>query len=151
MFCMVNDADVPKDRAGHLVVNGAGGVRKTKMVNGQEKVLQRFLSVLIPTNEHMAELPGEQDTLPYVGMLTALHLGQNEELYMESEDFSSAFNLFSVPDACMVPLLCILQEGRRHRIWSARSWKSQTGLEGDTNGMEVSSDDCPIRRQTYCL
>ena len=99
MMCMVDDKDVPRDRSGHLVVNGAGGVKKTKMVNGQEKVLQRFISVLIPTNEHMLELPGAQDTLPYVGMLTALHLGPDEELYMESEDFSSAFNLFSVPDA----------------------------------------------------
>ena len=43
------------------------------------------------------ELPGAQSTLPYIGQLTALHLEESQELYLESEDFSSAFNLFRVP------------------------------------------------------
>ena len=97
LFCMVDDADVPKDRSGHLVVNGAGGVTKVKTINGKEVTLQRFISVLIPTNEMMMELPGAQDTLPYVGQLTALHLAPDEDLYLESEDLQSAFNLFRVP------------------------------------------------------
>eukprot|EP00435_Cladocopium_sp_Y103_P044150 s460_g12.t1 len=102
MMVMVSDDDVPKDRSGHLVVNGAGAVKKEKVINGQVKQLQRFISVLVPTNNHMAELPGAQDSLPYVGMLTALHIGPNEELVIDSEDFASAFNLFSVPD-CWCP------------------------------------------------
>ena len=97
LFCMVDDADVPKDRSGHLVVNGAGGVTKVKVINGKEVTLQRFISVLIPTNEMMMELPGAQDTLPYVGQLTALHLAPDEDLYLESENLQSAFNLFRVP------------------------------------------------------
>ena len=68
----------PGIELGHLVVNGAGGVRKVKTINGQDKVLQRFISILIPT---------------------ALHLGPDEGLYMESEDFASVFNFFRVPDA----------------------------------------------------
>ena len=47
MFCMVDDGDVPRDKAGHLVVNGAGGVRKMKLIDGRETQLQRFISVLI--------------------------------------------------------------------------------------------------------
>eukprot|EP00435_Cladocopium_sp_Y103_P041751 s2830_g11.t1 len=35
-------------------------------------------------------------------MLTALHIGPNEELVIDSEDFASAFNLFAVPD-CWCP------------------------------------------------
>ena len=59
MFCMVDDR----------------GVHKSKTVNGVEKACQRFISVLIPTNEILGELPGAQDTLPYVGQLTAAAVG----------------------------------------------------------------------------
>jgi len=99
LFCMVDDSEVPRDRAGHLVLNGAGGVTKIKEMNGQLVHLQRFISVLIPTNEMMMDLPGAQDTLPYVGQLTALYLAPDEELYLDSEDLQSAFNLFRVPRA----------------------------------------------------
>ena len=78
----------------HLVVNGAGGVTKIKEINGQQVQLQRFFSVLIPMNEMMMELPGAQDTLPYVGQLTSLYL-----LYLGSEDLQSAFNFLRVPRA----------------------------------------------------
>ena len=37
------------------------------------------------------DLPGAQDTLPYVGQLTALYLSPAEELFVESEDLQSAF------------------------------------------------------------
>ena len=98
MFCYVNDADVPKDKAGFLVVNGAGGVHKAKQIGNKVVDCQRFISILIPSNEILEELPGEQDSLPYIGQLTALHLGEGQELYLESEDFQSAFNLFRVPE-----------------------------------------------------
>lgn len=78
----------------YLVVNGAGGVTKIKEINGQQVQLQRFFSVLIPMNEMMMELPGAQDTLPYVGQLTSLYL-----LYLGSEDLQSAFNFLRVPRA----------------------------------------------------
>ena len=97
MMTMVEDADIPRDKQGHLIVNGAGGVKKLKEVGGVTKELQRFISILVPTNEATMQLLGEQDSLPYIGMLTALQLGKNEELYLESEDFQSAFNLFRVP------------------------------------------------------
>lgn len=96
MMVFVKD-DVPRDKAGHLVVNGAGAVKKMKTIEGKLTELQRFISVLVPTNQILKALPGAQDSLPYIGQLTAIHLGGDEELYLESEDFSSAFNLFSVP------------------------------------------------------
>ena len=98
MMTWVDDDQVPRDRGGHLVVNGAGGVRKVKVINGQEVELQRFISILVPSNEILAELPGEQDTLPYIGQLTGLLLEPGEDLMLESEDFQSAFNLFRVPE-----------------------------------------------------
>ena len=71
-----------------------------KEVGGVVQKLQRFISVLIPTNEHMGDLPGGQDTLPYTGQLTALYMEPGQELYLDSEDLSSAFNLFRVPETC---------------------------------------------------
>ncbi len=98
MMTWVDDKDIPRDRSGHLVVNGAGGVRKVKEVNGKTQELLRFISILVPTNEVTMQLPGAQDSLPYVGQLTALLLERNELAFIESEDFTSAFNLFYVPD-----------------------------------------------------
>ena len=98
MMTTVDDQLIPRDRSGHLVVNGAGGVRKVKEVNGRTLELLRFISILVPTNEVTMQLPGAQDSLPYVGQLTALMLEKNELAFVESEDFTSAFNLFYVPD-----------------------------------------------------
>ena len=98
MMTTVEDSKIPRDRSGHLVVNGAGGVRKVKEVNGKTQELLRFISILVPTNEVTMQLPGAQDSLPYVGQLTALMLEKDELAFVESEDFTSAFNLFYVPD-----------------------------------------------------
>ena len=102
MMRPVRDEDLYKDVDGHYVVNGAGGVIKRKVVDGKEVELQRFISILVPTNEHSLELPGEQDSLPYVGQLTGIVLDETSDLYMYSEDFTSAFNLFRVPESWSV-------------------------------------------------
>ena len=102
MMRPVNDGDLCRDREGHFVVNGAGGVAKKKEKNGVVVELQRFISILIPSNEHSVQLPGEQDSLPYVGQLTGIVLEEENDLYLHSEDFTSAFNLFAVPPAWSV-------------------------------------------------
>ena len=51
MFCMVDDKDVPRDRAGHLVVNGAGGVKKVKVVDRRETQLQRLIHFGVDTDK----------------------------------------------------------------------------------------------------
>ena len=98
MMKVVSDKDLHKGREGHYITNGAGAVAKKKEVNGKQVEVQRFISILVPTNEHSYQLPGEQDSLPYVGQLTGIVLDEEECLYLDSEDFTSAFNLFSVPD-----------------------------------------------------
>ena len=102
MMRPVNDEDLCRDREGHFVVNGAGGVAKRKEKDGKVIELQRFISILIPSNEHSVQLPGEQDSLPYVGQLTGIVLEEDSDLYLYSEDFASAFNLFAVPPAWSV-------------------------------------------------
>jgi len=34
---------------------------------------------LVPTNEHSIQLPGDQDTLPYVGQLTGIVLEEDKQ------------------------------------------------------------------------
>ena len=91
----VDDALVPRDRQGHLITNGAGGVEK--VIDGVHKC-QRFMSVLCPNNAAMGTIAGSQDTLPYIGQLTGILLEEDEGLYLDSEDLQSEFNIFSMPD-----------------------------------------------------
>eukprot|EP00438_Fugacium_kawagutii_P015911 Skav211119 [mRNA] locus=scaffold2659:123518:130322:- [translate_table: standard] len=98
MMKPVEDSKVPKDRSGHLVTNGAGGVLKEKVVNGKVTQCQRFISIMCPINAVTTPISGSQGTLPYIGQLTGLLLEESESLYLESEDLQSAFNLFSIPE-----------------------------------------------------
>ena len=98
MMKVVDDDCVPRDRSGHLITNGAGAVKKEKIIDGKVHDCQRFISILVPTNAATTPIEGAQDTLPYIGTLSALLLEEDELLYLDSEDLQSAFNLFSVPD-----------------------------------------------------
>ena len=98
MMKPVDDSLVPRDRQGHLITNGAGGVFKEKIIDGKPHKCQRFISILRPTNAVMSAIAGSQDTLPYIGQLTGILLEEDEGLYLDSEDLQSAFNLFSMPD-----------------------------------------------------
>ena len=98
MMKVVEDEAVPRDRGGHLITNGAGAVKKEKIINGKVCECQRFISILVPTNAATLPIKGAQDTLPYIGTLSALMLEDDEVLYLDAEDLQSAFNLFSVPD-----------------------------------------------------
>ncbi|CAE7375548.1 unnamed protein product [Symbiodinium sp. CCMP2592] len=97
MFTAVRDEDIPVDKRGHLITNGAAGVLKTKVKDGRTVELQRFISILCPTNDAMRLLPGAQDTLPYIGQLTAVMAEKDSYLVLDSEDLQSAFNLFRMP------------------------------------------------------
>ena len=99
MMAPVDEGAIPRDSQGHLITNGAGAVEKRKMVNGKEVVMQRFISNFIPINEFLETLPGDQDFLPYVAQLGLILLEEGQTLLIESEDLTSAFNLFRMPDA----------------------------------------------------
>ena len=97
MFVAVDDREVPRDKQGHLITNGAGAVVKMKKEGGRDVEAQRFISVLCPTNDAMRLLPGAQDKLPYIGQLTAILAERDSYLVLDSEDLQSAFNLFRMP------------------------------------------------------
>ena len=98
MMKPVPDDQIPRDRNGHYITNGAGGVHKEKWIDGKKVDAQRFISIMCPINAVTDPIPGSQDTLPYIGQLTGLMLEEDESLYLDSEDLQSAFNLFSIPD-----------------------------------------------------
>ena len=89
--------EVFTDQAGQPVLNGAAAVKKTKMVGGESKVLQRFISNFIPINAYMAHMEGGDKHLPYLGQLTLLEQEDDEVWVIDSEDFTSCYNLFRLP------------------------------------------------------
>ena len=50
--------------------------------------MQRFISILCPTNDAMRLLPGAQDTQPYIGQLTAVLAEKDSYLVLDSENLT---------------------------------------------------------------
>jgi hypothetical protein len=98
LMVAVAQDEVFRDSMGNMVLNGAGGVRKVKRIGGEERVMQRFISNLIPSNEYQAHLGGGDKFLPYLGQISLFQMDDSEMMLVDSEDFCSCFNLFSLPE-----------------------------------------------------
>ncbi|CAE7177202.1 unnamed protein product [Symbiodinium necroappetens] len=120
MFVSVDDREVPRDKQGHLITNGAGAVVKLKKEGGRDVEAQRFISVLCPTNDVMRLLPGAQDKLPYIGQLTAILAERDSYLVLDSEDLQSAFNLFRMPLE-WAPMFSFAQKVRGDALGGSRN------------------------------
>ncbi|CAE7762207.1 unnamed protein product [Symbiodinium sp. CCMP2592] len=121
MMGPVDESAVPRDAQGHLITNGAGAVEKRKLVGGKEVTMQRFISNFVPINEYLEALPGDQDFLPYVAQLGLLLLDDSQTLMIESEDLTSAFNLFRMPDTWL-PYFSYAKKVRGHIMGSNEEW-----------------------------
>eukprot|EP00438_Fugacium_kawagutii_P005826 Skav231210 [mRNA] locus=scaffold2958:85828:91822:- [translate_table: standard] len=99
MMCRVDDDQVFRDKRGRPVLNGAGGVKKVKNIGGEEKALQRFTSILVPSNSYQHHMPGDDLHLPYLGQMSMMEIDEDEEVLIDSEDLTSCFNLFRLPKA----------------------------------------------------
>ena len=119
MFVAVDDREIPRDKQGHLITNGAGAVVKMKE-GGRDVEAQRFISVLCPTNDAMRLLPGAQDKLPYIGQLTAILAERDSYLVLDSEDLQSAFNLFRMPLE-WAPMFSFAQKVRGDALGGSRT------------------------------
>ena len=60
-------------------------------------MVQRFISNLIPANFYQERIDGDDKLLPYLGQLTLLEQEEEEVWLIDSEDFTSCFNLFRLP------------------------------------------------------
>ena len=97
MMREVSEDEILRDQEGRMVLNGAGAVPKYKIIGGEEKKLQRFISILVPSNSYQDHMPGDDRHLPYVGQISMLQLEEGENLIVDSEDLTSCFNLFELP------------------------------------------------------
>ena len=61
------------------------------------KQLQRFISILVPSNAYQKHMEGDDQHLPYLGQLSVLGLEEHEQFLVDSEDLTSCFNLFRLP------------------------------------------------------
>lgn len=95
----VPEKDIFRDHRGVMVLNGAGAVTKVMRMDGKDHVLQRFISILVPANEYLNKIPGDDDCLPYAGQITLATIEDDEDVLVDSEDFESCFNLFGLPAA----------------------------------------------------
>ena len=93
----VHEEDILRDQDGNLVLNGAGAVPKYKKVNGRETRLQRFISVLVPSNSYQDHIEGDDTHWPYLGQLAMVEVEPDQDILVDSEDLASCFNLFSLP------------------------------------------------------
>lgn len=97
MMREVPEEEILRDHEGNMVLNGAGAVPKFKVIDGCEVKLQRFISVLVPSNSYQDHMPGDDRHLPYLGQISMLEVEEGQELLIDSEDLTSCFNLFSLP------------------------------------------------------
>ena len=97
MMREVKEEDILRDKEGNLVLNGAGAVPKYKCVEGHEVRLQRFISILVPSNTYQDHMAGDDRHLPYLGQLAMVEVEPDQEVLVDSEDLTSCFNLFSLP------------------------------------------------------
>ena len=149
MFTAVKDEDVPVDKRGHLITNGAGGVAKSKVQGGVTVEMQRFISILCPTNDAMRLLPGAQDTLPYIGQLAAVLAEKDSYLVLDSEDLHSAFNLFRMPPA-WAPYFSFAKKVRG-RFGSLAQGGGQAWANRGAHGVDFGRDPNPGGNQAHFL
>ena len=87
-----------RDHHGVPILNGAGGVRKVKTIGGESKIFQRFISILVPSNSYQMHMTGDDCHLPYLGQMGMMEIDEDEEILVDSEDLTSCFNLFRLPE-----------------------------------------------------
>ena len=99
MFARVGDHEIFKNQFGELALNGAMGVDKPKEIAGKELMLLRFISILTPINAYTRDIEGDAWSLPQASLLACLTLQDDELFWTDSEDLTSCFNLFALPES----------------------------------------------------
>ena len=84
---------------GRPILAGAMGVEKEKEIDGRIQHCLRFITILTPLNQLTKDIPGDAGLLPFVAHAVLLILGPEECALVDSEDFTSCFNLMLMPRA----------------------------------------------------
>ena len=99
MFVEVAESEIFRNQHGDLVLNGAMGVNKIKVVDGVEVRQLRFICILTCLNQYMRKFKGDSSLLPQASMVAHMFLEEDELVWTDGEDLQSCFNLFYLPDA----------------------------------------------------
>ena len=57
----------------------------------------RFIAILTPVNDFLERVCDGSERLGYISQLSLITLGEDEELLIDSGDFTSCFSLFRRP------------------------------------------------------
>lgn len=82
------------------MLNGMFGVGKGDLNESGDELL-RLIMNLIPSNELQRTVPGDVDTLPYLGQWGSAQLLAHQVLLWSSEDIKCMFYIFRLPDQWM--------------------------------------------------
>lgn len=80
---------------GKLLLNGMFGVSKQEFEGGVE--IHRLIMNLVPVNQLVRSVDGDICTLPSWSCMTPLHLGEDDQLLISSEDVRCFFYIFRTP------------------------------------------------------
>lgn len=94
------------------------------------KQLQRFISILVPSNAYQKHMEGDDQHLPYLGQLSVLGLEEHEQFLVDSEDLTSCFNLF------------------RESVWTSSRGAGLCGPDRGPNGLDQFGCCDPMRCET---
>ncbi|CAK0908038.1 unnamed protein product, partial [Prorocentrum cordatum] len=99
LFEPIAETGIFRDAWGTPVLNGAMGVDKPKLVDGEVVTCLRFTCIFCSINAFFRKLRGDAGDLPYLGQLGLVLLEGYEILTIDSEDMQACFNLFRMPPA----------------------------------------------------
>ena len=105
-------------KKGEPILNGAMEVDNPKIINGEEVMCIRPISILTPLNLHSRNVDGDNGYLPHAAFLVNMLLDDAEEISIEGKDMQSCSNPFFL-FACWKQHNCFCYDGQRQSIWTA--------------------------------
>eukprot|EP00435_Cladocopium_sp_Y103_P033001 s3520_g8.t1 len=96
---VISDDYLHKDREGHFITAGAGGVCLGMPPNDGRDPGQEFFPIMDAVNEHSGRLPGEHDAVRFGGLLETIVALEGGTIYAGPGQLADVISAFSVPDS----------------------------------------------------
>ena len=96
---IVPDGQLHKDREGHYITIGAGGISSGVVPKDGQESEQEFFPLMDAVNEHSDRLLGERDAVRFGGLLKVIVSEERGKLYMNPSQLAGALTSLSIPDS----------------------------------------------------
>eukprot|EP00435_Cladocopium_sp_Y103_P027041 s1014_g6.t1 len=93
------DDQLHKDRSGHYITIGAGGVPARSPSGDGRYEVQLFVPTMEAVNEHSDRLPGERESFMYGGQLVGVINRDAEHIFADLGQLTSVLSTFAIPDS----------------------------------------------------